>query len=220
MTAEHHPAAIAIDGPAASGKSTVGRALAHQMGYSFLDTGLMYRAFALAALRGGLPATEEACAPFAHRLDMRLGTEPDAHIYLGEEDVTDLLHDPGIESHVSAYSSLPAVREVLRAAQREFATRGKAVLAGRDIGAVVLPDAPLKIYLEAAEAARAQRRNAQRGIAAQEHARHTHEALSRRDRLDSPQTFIAPDAVVIDTTALTVDEVIARVFEKVQCPAN
>ncbi|MGH2631979.1 MAG: (d)CMP kinase [Tepidiformaceae bacterium] len=220
MTCASHPAAIAIDGPAASGKSTVGRALAHELGYAFLDTGLMYRAFTLAALRAGIPATETACAPFARGLDMRLGTEPDAHVYLGDEDVTEQLHDPAIEGHVSAYSGIPAVREVLRAAQRAFATRGKAVLAGRDIGAVVLPDAPLKLYLEADETARAQRRNAQRGIAAEEHARRAHEDLSRRDRLDSPQTSIAEGAIVIDTTTLTLDEVIACVFEKVQCPAS
>jgi len=220
VTSESHPAAIAIDGPAASGKSTVGRALAHELGYKFLDTGLMYRAFTLAAQRAGIPATKEACAPFASALDMRLGDEPDAHIYLGDEDVTALLHDPGIEGQVSAYSAIPVVREVLRAAQRDFAGRGKTVLAGRDIGAVVLPGAPLKIYLEADEPARARRRSAQRGISAEAHAREAHQDLSRRDRLDSPQTSIAPGAVVIDTTALTLEQVIARVFEKVRCPAS
>lgn len=214
------PTTIAIDGPAASGKSTIGRLLAERFGYAFLDTGLMYRAFTLGALRANIPATAEACQPFADALDLRLGTEPEVHVFLGEEDVTALLHNPEIERHVSEYSALPPVREVLREQQRAFARKGQTVLAGRDIGAVVVPDAPLKFYFEADEAARAKRRNAERGIAQQEHARQSHQALSRRDRLDSPQTFIAPDAVVIDTTHLTIEEVIAAALKHLPCAAS
>ncbi len=220
MTNRALPETIAIDGPAASGKSSVGRALAHRLGYSFLDTGLMYRALTLAALRAGLPATPEACGIFARELDLRLGDEPDAHVFLAGEDVTALLHDPAIEQQVSAYSGLAAVRESMRERQRGFALRGRTVLAGRDIGAVVLPDAPLKLYLHADAAARARRRSSQRGIAAEEHARRTHQELSRRDQMDSPQTLMAEDAILIDTTALTLDEVVAQVIEKVQCAAH
>lgn len=211
---------IAIDGPAASGKSTVGRALAEEFGYGFLDTGLMYRAFALAALRAGIAATDDACGPFVRALELRVGEEREAHVYLGAEDVTMLLQDPAIERKVSAYSAIRAVREALRASQRAFAARGKAVLAGRDIGSVVLPDAPLKFYLEADEAARVQRRNAERGISTTDKAVLAQRDLSRRDSLDSPQTSVGAGAIIIDTTELTLGEVIARVFARVRCQAG
>ena len=211
------PDCIAIDGPAASGKSTIGRILAKRCGYSFLDTGLMYRAFALAALRKQVPPTEEACAVFAKKLDLRLGEEPEAKVYLRDEDVTDLLHDREIERHVSAYASLDPVRAQMRKQQRAYAKRGRTVLAGRDIGQVVVPEAPLKFYLEADEAARARRRNTERGIVHDESARESREELSRRDKLDSPQTYTAPDAIVIDTSEMTLDDVVARVLEQVKC---
>lgn len=214
------PQSIAIDGPAASGKSSVSRALAERCGYHFLDTGLMYRAFALAAMRAGVEPTEDACARFAEIIDLRLGDEREARIYLGNEDVTAHLHDREIERNVSAYARLAPVRARLREQQREYARRGKAVLAGRDIGEVVLPDAPLKIYLDADEVARARRRNAERGIVHETTAKESHEELSRRDKLDSPQTYIAPGAVVIDTNVLTLDEVIARVLELVSCDTD
>lgn len=211
------PRCIAIDGPAASGKSSVSRALAERCGYHFLDTGLMYRAFALAAMRAGVEPTESECAPFAEEIDLRVGEEREARIYLADEDVTAHLHDREIERNVSAYARLAPVRARLRAQQREFAARGRAVLAGRDIGEVVLPDAPLKIYLDADEGARVRRRNAERGIVHETTARESHQELARRDKLDSPQTYIAPGAVVIDTNALGLDEVIARVMELVSC---
>ncbi len=220
MPATRLPQPIAIDGPAASGKSTIGRILAERFGYAFLDTGLMYRAFALAALRAGIPPEDDACAAFAKTLDLRLGDERDARIYLGAEDVTDMLHDPEIEHHVSAYAGLAPVRAKMREQQRDYAARGNTVLAGRDIGGVVLPDAPLKFYLEADEAARARRRNTERGIVSDAPARQSQEALSRRDRLDSPQTHIAPDAIVIDTSEMTLDEVVAAVLEKLKCAAG
>ncbi len=180
----------------------------------------MYRAFALAAIRAGVEPTEEACSRFIARLELRVGSEREARIYLGEEDVTALLHDAGIERHVSAYAKLAPVRAKLRAQQRAFAERGRTVLAGRDIGEVVVPDAPLKVYLDADETARARRRNSERGIVQDSSARQAQEALSRRDRLDSPQTYVAPDAVVIDTSALTLDEVIARVLELAACDGD
>jgi cytidylate kinase len=214
------PATIALDGQAASGKSTIGRILAQRFGYRFLDTGLMYRAFALAAVRAGIEPTNEATEEFAKSLDLRVGPETEAHIYLGDEDVTLLLHDPEIERHVSAYARLAPVRDALREQQRAFALRGHAVLAGRDIGAVILPEAPLKFYLEADETARVRRRNAERGIAHEAHARQSHEALTRRDQLDSAQTLISPDAIVIDTTHLTLDEVIAAALEHIPCVAS
>lgn len=214
------PQTIAIDGPAASGKSSVSRALAERCGYHFLDTGLMYRAFALAAMKAGVEPSEEACERFADEVPLRIGDEKEARIYLGKEDVTPRLHDREIERNVSAYARLAPVRAKLRAQQREFAARGRTVLAGRDIGEVVLPDAPLKIYLDADETARARRRNAERGIVHETTAKESHEELSRRDKADSPQTYIAPGAVVIDTNVLSLDEVISRVLELVSCDSN
>jgi cytidylate kinase len=213
------PDCIAIDGPAASGKSTIGRMLGERFGYRFLDTGLMYRAFALAALRTGIPATEADSAGFAETLDLRLGDESEARVYLGEEDVTDLLHDREIERHVSSYARLAPVRAKMREQQRAYARRGHTVLAGRDIGEVVVPDAPLKFYLDADESARARRRNTERQVP-QEVARETHEELVRRDRLDSPQTYIAPDAILIDTSDMTLAEVTAAVLEHIPCERN
>lgn len=216
MKTDEHPDPIAIDGPAASGKSSLGRVIAERLGYHFLDTGLMYRAFALAAMRHGVPATAEACARFVGELELRLGDEAETRVYLGDEDVTGLLHNPGIESQVSAYARLEPVRTKMREMQRSFADRGKAILAGRDIGEVVLPHAPVKFYLEADETARARRRNAERGIAHEAAARESHVQLARRDRLDSGQTFLPPDAIVIDTTELTLDEVIAAAMEQLR----
>lgn len=212
------PSSIAIDGPAASGKSSVSRALAARCGYRFLDTGLMYRAFTLAAIRANVPPTEEACASFAEEIDLRIGDETEAHVYLGAEDVTHKLHNRELESHVSSYARLAPVRAALIKRQRAYAHRWRSVLAGRDIGEVVLPDAPLKIYLDADENARARRRNKERGVGHQE-AQESQRALSRRDRLDAPQTYISPDAVVIDTSALTLEEVIDRVLELASCGA-
>lgn len=211
------PSSIAIDGPAASGKSTVSRVLAKRCGYHFLDTGLMYRAFALAALRAGVPATEEACARFVAEVELRIGEELEAHVYLGSEDVTNKLHNRELEAHVSSYARLAPVRQALIERQRAYAARWRAVLAGRDIGEVVLPDAPLKIYLDADENARARRRNSERGIGHQGEARQSQQALSRRDRLDAAQTYLASGAIVIDTSALTLEEVIERVLGLAAC---
>ena len=207
------PSLIAIDGPAASGKSTLGRRLAERLGYRFLDTGLMYRAFTLAALRAGIEPTPEACGPLAATLDMRLVGEPEAHVCLGEEDVTGELHTDKIEQHVGAYSRVPEVRAAMRAQQRQFASAGRAILAGRDIGEVVLPEAGLKFYLEADEAVRAARRRGERPAAETP----LEQALRTRDQHDAPRTFRAGDAVVIDTTHLTLEAVIAQAWEAIQC---
>ena len=152
------PECIAIDGPAASGKSTVGKAIAKRFGYRFLDTGLMYRAVTLAGIRSGI-------APVAGEVDgllanLALRIEPDgegSRVYLGEEDVTPRMRDPEVEAKVSAYSAIAEVRTEMVRVQREFARSGPSVLVGRDIGTDVLPDAPLKFYLEASETARAER---------------------------------------------------------------
>ncbi len=216
---------IAIDGPAASGKTTIGRALAESLGYRFLDTGMTYRALTIVALRRHVPPSDEAaCVALAESMDLRF--EPDgSRVFLGDEDITDAVRSPEVEANVSAYSALPHVREVMVRLQRQFTGGGPAVLAGRDIGTVVLPSAPLKFYLEASEEARAKRRSLQAGTwGVQQQAAEALRDIAGRDRIDSSRAasplMAAPDAIVIDTTDLTLDQLIAMVVEKVRCASS
>jgi cytidylate kinase len=210
------PGPIAIDGPAASGKSSLGEALAHRLGMTFLDTGLMYRAFTLAALRAGVPASDHAaCADLARSLDFGVTAGITTAISLGGEDVTGLLRRPDVEANVSAYSAIPAVREVLVAQQREVARPGDAILAGRDIGTVVLPEAPLKFFVTASADERARRR----GVQALQDAADARSDIDGRDRIDENRaaspTRAAADAIVIDTTGMPLDAVVALALEHI-----
>lgn len=217
------PAPIAIDGPAASGKSTLGAALAERFGYRFLDTGLMYRAFTLAALRGGVGPNAPDAARLCQtvRLELR-SNRGETRVHLDSEDVTGLLRDAPVEANVSRYSALPPVREQMVRQQREFATGTPAILAGRDIGTVVLPNAPLKFYLQASEEARAARRSTQASQwgNAQEEAT-ARQDIAARDVADSTRKTSplrpAQDAIIIDTTRITLDQVIAIAAERVAC---
>lgn len=226
MNAARPPATIAIDGPAASGKSTLGRALAQRLGYFFLDTGHMYRAFTLAALRQDIPPTDEAaCARFAETVDLRVEAAEDTRILLGDEDVTGLLREPAVEANVSAYSAIPSVRTAMVRRQREIAARGGAVLAGRDIGTVVLPEAPVKFYLEASEDARARRRAAQAASWGPEQvSAEARRDITGRDEVDSSRAAgplrPAADAIIIDTTNMSIEDVIAFALEKVPCAGD
>ena len=218
------PSPIAIDGPAASGKTTLGRAFAGRFGYRFLDTGLMYRAFTLAALREGIGADDEAaCEALAGRLDLRVEAEEDTRILLDGKDVTSELRSPDVERNVSPYSAVPGVRSALVRLQREVAADGPWVLAGRDIGTVVLPNAPLKFYLEASAEARAERRARQSGEWGQaQTAAESKGDINSRDAIDSTRKASplepAPDAIRIDTTELTLDEVITLAFSHIPAP--
>jgi cytidylate kinase len=226
VTDAQPPGPIAIDGPAASGKSSVGQALAELLGFGFLDTGLMYRAFTLEAIRQDVsPEDAAACGELAATLPMRFEPGGAGRIFLGEEDVTGLLRGDDVEANVSAYSAIPAVREAMVARQRQLAAGGRVVLAGRDIGTVVLADAPLKLFLTASEEARARRRSAQSsewGAAATEDA--SREFIKGRDRVDSSRSASpltpAPDAIVIDTSEMTLDEVIAKAASLAQSKAQ
>lgn len=219
------PNPIAIDGPAASGKTSVGQALAVRFGYRFLDTGMTYRALTLVALRQRVPPSDAAgCAAVAESLDLHFAPDG-SRVYLGQEDITEIIRGPDVEANVSAYSAIPAVREVMVGLQRRFAEAGPAVLAGRDIGTVVLPAAPLKFYLLASEEARASRRSLQAGTwGTKQQAEDARRDIAGRDLIDSTRTTspltAASDAVVIDTTELTLDELIAMVVEKVECASN
>lgn len=216
---ERMPRVIAIDGPAGAGKTTVGIAVAAEFGYLFVDTGAFYRAVTLAALRAGATDSDQviAAARIA-RLNITGNPVPDGRHYtvlLDDEDVTWAIRSAEVEGSVSWVSAIGAVREILNARYRELAAeRGQLIMAGRDIGTVVLPEADLKIYLDASLAVRAERRVRQTGLLDVVETE-VAAALAERDRLDSQRDVaplrIAPGAHYIDTDALGIDAVIARI---------
>ena len=220
------PRVIAVDGSAASGKSTIGRKLAEKLGYPFLDTGLMYRAVTLAAREREID-TNDAPALTALARSIRLEVGPPApdseetcSIILDGQDVTGLLRRTDVEDAVSLVSRVAGVREALVRQQREIAGRQAMVMAGRDIGTVVLPDADRKIYLDASIGERARRRHAEfatEGRAVTEEI--VLEDLRRRDQIDSERAVSplrpADDAVIIKTDGLSQDEVLNRVLRLV-----
>ena len=200
---------MAIDGPAASGKSSVGAAVARRLGFAFLDTGLMYRAATLAAMERGVQ-TSDAAALGAVAESLRVALDGSRLIVDGA-DVTDRLHSAAVDRNVSAVSAHTGVRRALVRRQRSVAQAGAVVMAGRDIGTVVLPDARLKVYLDASPETRARRRFAERLAAGADAdlARELRETM-RRDRLDSERADSplkpAADAVVLNTDDMTADE--------------
>jgi cytidylate kinase len=204
---------VAVDGPSGSGKSTVSRRLAAALGAQYLDTGAMYRAVTWAALDSGIdPQDAEAVAKVAGEIDLEVGTDPDApYTRVGGTPVDRAIRGPEVTAAVSAVAAVPWVRQLLVAQQRKIiGAAGRVVVEGRDIGTVVAPDADLKVYLTASPDARAWRRSAE--TAADLSA--TAADLDRRDRLDSTRAADplqqAADAVVLDTTELGIDQVVAR----------
>lgn len=200
---------VAIDGPAGAGKSSVARALAARLGFRYLDTGAMYRALTWLALHEGRPLDDgPALAALAVAQPVAFGDA--GTVAIGGHDVTTRIRQPEIDASVPVVARHPEVREVMRERQRELGHVGDAVIEGRDIGVVVVPDAELKIWLTADPQIRVRRRHAERdGIAAEELA----EELRRRDERDAANTHRAPDAVDVDTTDLTLDEVVDRIVE-------
>ncbi len=213
---------IAIDGPAASGKSTIGKLLADRLGYLYFDTGVMYRAVTLASLGRGIPIADEAAVTRlaeALRIDVMRPTVPDGRQYtvlVDGVDVTWEIRRPEVDANVSPVSAYPGVRAALTAQQRRIGAAGQVVMVGRDIGTVVMPDADLKVYLDATVEERARRRYSEivaRGEAADYDA--VLAAMRRRDRIDSTRTAAplraAADAVVLDTTCLSIEQVVQRI---------
>ncbi|OZV75377.1 cytidylate kinase [Micromonospora echinospora] len=207
---------VAVDGPSGSGKSTVSRRLAVGIDARYLDTGAMYRAVTWAVLRSGVdPADAEAVAKVAGEIDLRIGTDPQGYGVTVDGVTVDAdIRGPEVTGSVSAVAAVPAVRTLLVSRQRDMIDNaGRMVVEGRDIGSVVAPDAELKVYLTASEAARAQRRSAQDAADVTV----TAADLARRDRLDSTRKTDplqqSADAVVLDTTELGIDEVVARLRE-------
>ncbi|MGI5131475.1 (d)CMP kinase [Pseudonocardia sp. CA-107938] len=210
-----------MDGPAGTGKSTVSRRLAKQCGAGYLDSGSMYRAATLAVLRAGLDpeGPVEPVVEIATTCELELVTDPDSPgIRLAGEDVNAEIRGPEVTAAVSAVSAMPAVRAVLVDRQRELiaaAVRetGGIVVEGRDIGSVVVPDAPLKVYLTASAEVRAARRSAQDRKAGRDvDVAAVLADVRRRDRLDSTRKtsplHAAPDALVVDTDELSADAVL------------
>lgn len=215
---------IAIDGPAASGKSTVGQQLAQRLGYLYFDTGVMYRAMTLACLQGGISVDDQqAVEALAQHvaIDVRAPTVADGRQYdvlLDAKDVTWALRSPDVEGSVSRVSMYAGVRRAMSARQREIGLRGKVVMVGRDIGTVVLPEADLKVYLDASVEERARRRWREgegRGepVGSFEDVLR---AMRERDRIDSTREVAplkaASDAVVVDSTSMSVEQVVEQVW--------
>jgi cytidylate kinase len=221
---------IAIDGPAASGKSTIGRALAHALGLLYLDTGAMYRAVTWLALQRGInPADEAAVTELAAGAafvfpQLHHAENVNPPIIVDGHDATAGIREPSVDAWVSVVASYPGVRAALVREQRKIARAQGVVMVGRDIGTVVLPDADLKIFLVASAEERARRRYEERLALGQDaDYDEIRRAMERRDQLDTGRAHsplrAAPDAVALDTTGLTIDQVIERALELARAAA-
>jgi cytidylate kinase len=197
---------VAIDGPAGAGKSTVARALARALGFTYLDSGAMYRAVGLELLRHGGSATERA-----EQLTIELGER----VVANGEDVTEAIRAPEVSEAASRVATNPRVRAALARKQRELLARGDWVAEGRDIGTVVAPEAPVKVFLNAAPEERARRRARELGadpetVLREQALRDAQDATRKQSPL-----ALAPGAVELDTTGLAIDEVVERIAEMV-----
>jgi cytidylate kinase len=214
---------VALDGPASSGKSSVGAAAALELGYRFCDTGLLYRALTWLALHRRL-ATDDGPTLAASVGHVHLAPDADgrlSRVVVDEIDVTEDVHGPTVTEHVSDVARLPEVRAALLLRQREIAREGRIIMAGRDIGTVVLPDADLKLYLDASVEERARRRTEQwghspDGAAAAE----VLSELRRRDQIDSTRPVaplaIADDALIVNTDGNAFGDTVAMVVEAIR----
>jgi CMP/dCMP kinase len=208
---------IAIDGPAGSGKSTIARAVAERLGFAYIDTGAMYRAVALWAVRAGIDLDDPLrLSQLARQAAIDFVAE-NSRVLLNGDDVTEAIREPGISEAASKVAAVPGVRRAMRDEQRRIGSKQSVVMEGRDIGTVVFPDADVKVYLDADPATRASRRAAELSADAGTVAREMDERDSRdRTRTEAP-LMQAPDAEYLDSTRLSpleVEEAILKLVRK------
>ena len=224
MKKKSPPSIIALDGPAASGKSTLGRRIADSLGYLFFDTGVMYRAVTWIALHYDMHLQDEAAiTELAQKaqIDIRPPSKTDGRacdVVIGEKDVTWDMRGEDVDANVSLVSAYVGVRQALSEQQRRIGLRGKVIMVGRDIGTVVLPEADLKVYLDASAEERAKRRYNE--VIARGETANSEEILKKvieRDHIDSTRAVAplrpADDAVIIDSDKMDADQVFAHVME-------
>lgn len=218
MSEEPRINTVALDGPAASGKSTVGEMIAKELGFLFFDTGVMYRAITLAALEAGVSVSDDAgCTKLSEetQIDVQPASEDDGRpndILINGIDKTWGIRTPEVDANVSEVSTYAGVRTALTAQQRKIGIRGRVIMVGRDIGTVVMPDAKLKIFLDASAEERARRRHAERITRGEESDFENVLAIVKmRDQIDSSREVAplcaAEDAVKIDSDHLSIEEV-------------
>jgi CMP/dCMP kinase len=208
MEAQHSQHVIAIDGPAASGKSSVARALARRLDFVYVNSGAMYRAVTWTVLEQRIdPDDKSAIAKFigGSRLDGKF-VDGEFHLLINHVDLTPHLHEDQVNAEVSRVSTVPEVRQLLVQRMRDYAVKHDLVIEGRDIGSVVFPDTPYKFYIDASPEVRAQRRAAQ-GL---------RDEIAQRDRADSSRAasplIVAKDAEIIDTSKLPIDAVVDQII--------
>ncbi|KRL92991.1 (d)CMP kinase [Limosilactobacillus equigenerosi] len=214
---------VAIDGPASAGKSTVAKLVAQKFGFIYCDTGAMYRAVTLAALQQGVAMDDEAAIiEIAQHLPLRFEAGDPQQVFLGDQNVTQLIRTSEVAANVSAVAAIGEVRTAMVAMQREIAATDNIVMDGRDIGTTVLPQAPVKIFMVASAYERARRRyedNKQRGLPTQS-IEALQAAIELRDQKDSTRAVSpltqAPDAIRLDTTHLTIEEVVNEISEIIE----
>ncbi len=219
---------VAIDGPASAGKSTVAKLVAKRFNYVYCDTGAMYRVVTLAALQQGIAMdVTKQIADLARQITISFKPgDPEQRVFLNGEEVTTAIRQGEIDNNVSAVAAIPAVRQEMTNQQRQIAQTGGIVMDGRDIGSTVLPDAPVKIFMVATAHERARRRyveNKEKGIATASLAELQHE-IELRDQKDSSRKVSplvqAPDAIRLDTTKLTIDEVVDKISDIIKKTLN
>jgi cytidylate kinase len=213
---------IALDGPAASGKTTIGRMLAERLGFLFFDSGVMYRAVALAAYQNGVNSSDEAAvSELAEKIsiDVQPASSSDGRtstVLLDGDDVSWAIREPVVDASVLQVSAFARVRAAMVAQQRKIGLRGKVVMVGRDVGTVVLPEADLKIFLDASLEERARRRYLElESRGGDQSLEEVQAGLAHRDAIDSSRDLSplrpAKDALIIDTTGMTPEEILQKI---------
>ena len=210
--------AVAIDGPAGAGKSTVAKAVADKLGFTYINTGAMYRAVALCALEQGIdPGEADGPTRLANTVDISIRA---GNVYADDRDVTNLIRDPEVTRASAQVARHPSVRDALVRMQRRIAEGSDVVMEGRDIGTKVLPDASVKVFLTASLEERAARRSLEIGVDHADDLEAVRTAIEDRDRSDMNRAASplerAPDAVVVDSTGKSIDEVVGEVVALIE----